>query len=78
MTETVKLALINLPCSIKGFTLKMNDVYTIVLNARLSRETNQQSLEHELKHITEGHLDREINVQEVECELHGVGKEWNM
>ena len=72
MTENVKIKLFNLPCSIRGFAIKNNDVYTIVLNARLNNEQNQKTLEHELKHISEGHLDMEINVQQVECELHGL------
>lgn len=70
--------LIDLPCSVRGFTKKHARGYTVVLNSRMTREQNIVTYKHELKHITEGHLDREINVQEVECELHGVGKEWNM
>lgn len=72
MTENVKIKLLNLPCSIRGFAIKNNDVYTIVLNARLNNEQNQKTLEHELKHISSGHLDNEINVQEAEFELHGL------
>ncbi len=68
----VNVILLDLPCSVRAFTKKHAEGYTIVLNARLNRETNQKSLEHELKHIRLNHLDTEINVQEIECMLHAI------
>ena len=71
MTKT-KIILLDLPCSIRAFTIKKDDIYTIVLNARMSRESNQSSLKHELEHIEQGHLDYEVDVQLVEYALHDI------
>jgi len=72
MTDNVKVKLLDLPCSIRAFTKKKDDVHTIILNARLSRETNMESLKHELEHIKYGHLDQEIDVQLVEYAFHDI------
>lgn len=66
----VNIVLCDLPCGIRGFVRKHNDVYTIVLNARLNREQNMETCRHELQHIREGHLDEELNIQKVEHALH--------
>ena len=71
MTD-IFVKLMDLPCSVRGFTKKHAKGCTIVLNSRMSREQNIITYKHELKHISEGHLDREVNVQEVESELHGL------
>ena len=60
----------DLPCSIRGFTKKCIDGYTVVLNARMSREQNIKTYDHEIDHIKNGHLDKELNIQEIEYIAH--------
>ena len=49
--------IINMPCSIKGFTRitaePEGEFPTIILNARHTRETNMQTFEHENEHLDE-------------------------
>ena len=52
-----RLTLADLPTSIRGFVLTDEDgTPRIVLNARLTREQNMITLEHEKKHIQNGEL----------------------
>ena len=65
MNETEKPAvLVDLPTSIRGFCYHDDDgeVY-IVLNARLTREANRRTYDHERRHIRRGDLD---NVEYIE------------
>ena len=53
-----RLTLANLPTSIRGYVfLESDGVPRIVLNANLTREQNQQTMDHELRHIERGELD---------------------
>lgn len=71
----INVVLLNLPCSIRGFTKKRLEDFTIVLNARLSREQNEQTLQHELDHIKNDDLYREVDIQELEYIAHGLSQE---
>lgn len=69
----IDVVLLDLPCSVRGFTKKCPDGnYVIVLNSRMSREQNQKTYQHELTHIKEGHLEKELNIQETEYTTHGL------
>lgn len=47
-----RILLVNLPTSVRGFTYHDDDGNPyIVLNARLSREANIKTLDHEKQHI---------------------------
>ena len=53
-----RVTLANLPTSIRGFVyLESDGVPRIVLNAKLTRELNQKTMDHELKHIENGELE---------------------
>lgn len=56
-------------CSCGGVILLNKDgTYTILLNSRLSRQQNKDSLIHELNHIKNGDFYREIPIKQIEAE----------
>lgn len=58
------------PCTVKGFTtIDENSDYTIYINARLSYEMQQKTLDHEKQHIARGHLYDPRSAQENETEI---------
>ena len=58
MTEKPIVRLFNLPASVRGFCYHDDDgAPLIVLNARLTREQNRRTYDHELKHIEDDELD---------------------
>jgi len=60
----VPARLVDLPTSVRGFCFHDDDGEPyIVLNARLTREANRQTYDHERAHILRGDLD---NVQYME------------
>ncbi len=72
MTDNIRVIFVDLPCSIRGFTKKRLENYTIVLNSRLNKETNDNSLKHEIDHIRNGDLEREADVDRLEYTAHGL------
>ncbi|MBO7709893.1 MAG: hypothetical protein J6S83_05460 [Lachnospiraceae bacterium] len=53
-----RVTLAKLPTSIRGFVIIEEDgVPRIVLNMNLTREQNQETYEHELRHIERGDMD---------------------
>ena len=66
--------LIDLPVAVKSFVIEKEDVKTVVLNSRLSREQNVISCRHEEKHITGNDYEKE-DVQVIETQAHGKGDE---
>lgn len=62
----------DMPTSVKGFVRENPDTsQTIVLNPRLSYETQLRKLKHEVNHIRRGDLGSEASVQEIEVCAHG-------
>ena len=56
--------------TISGFVREKDDFYTIVLNARMTHERNQETYRHEQQHIDCGDLDRECSADQIELEAH--------
>ena len=56
--EDYFVRLVNFPTCACGGVVMLNDdgTYTILLNARLSRQQNEESMAHELRHIRRGDL----------------------
>ncbi len=48
----------------------MEDVNVILLNARLSRETQLKAYAHALKHIEDNDFENEDSVDKIEIEAH--------
>lgn len=61
----------NMPVAIKGFTVQNSDsTFTVILNARHTREQNLLSYAHELSHINNGDFDQEYNIGKLEYLAH--------
>lgn len=66
-----KVMLYPLPHKIRGFICADNEGGELfVLNSRLTREANQQTMLHELEHTANGDIYRECNVGILEKERH--------
>lgn len=62
-------------CSCGGMILLNDDgTYTILLNSRLSRKQNLDSMEHELTHIRNGDFYRDLPVSVIESEANNHRK----
>jgi Zn-dependent peptidase ImmA (M78 family) len=63
--------LVDLPCSIKGFTVKNpDDSFTIFINSKLNDEQQRDAYMHEFGHIVNGDFDKE-SADEIEMISHG-------
>ena len=69
---------VDLPPTVKGMIVKMfdyeygDDTYTIVINACLNYEQQQEAFLHELRHMQEGDFDTVRSVNVLEYERHIV------
>ncbi len=71
LNEIVRVYHVDMPCKIRGYTQPFPDgYYAVFLNSRLSWEQNVESLNHELRHIANGDLSREIDVTATEDITH--------
>lgn len=68
--DEIRIVLVPLPASIKAYTVRKDDYYTIVLNCNLSLEQNKESYQHELKHILQGDFDRKCHADLIELFTH--------
>ena len=72
----MKTYLYDLPLKCRGFILR--DPYTddeaIILNARLTNETNKETYIHELRHKLNGDLDSSEDVATIENRAHRNGR----
>lgn len=67
MTPDVNCCMADLPTTIPAFVASNTDgSYTIILNARLSREQHLKSYEHEMKHILNGDYERKCPADLIE------------
>jgi len=65
--DNVYLRYISLPPTIKGLTVQdESGNYNIYVNSRLSHEANQQTLQHELKHIKNNDFQKLMHVKDIE------------
>ena len=74
MRNDVRSVLQDLPIGVKGFVVEdgAEDFYTIVLNARYSREANIETYKHELKHIEGGDFRSGESADDVERRAQGI------
>ncbi len=68
--KDIRTILVDMPPHIKAYTVLMNDVYTVVLNARLSQEQNQESARHEIAHIQRGDYEKTSTADLIEFFAH--------
>lgn len=73
MAEYVGVWLIDLPCTVHGYTRKnTDDSYTIVINARMSSEMQIAVYDHEIGHINNGDYDNSADVDSLELIRHAT------
>ncbi|MBF1361577.1 MAG: hypothetical protein HXM76_06955 [Mogibacterium diversum] len=72
-----RIEYVDLPCKIHGLTAYYFDedgqaYYTIIVNSRDSVDRQNDTINHELKHIMSDDLDRMIPLEEIELARHGL------
>lgn len=71
MTPDVNCMFLNMPASVKAYTILNNDeTFTIILNSRLTREQHLLSYHHEMKHIENGDYEKKADVGLLELFAH--------
>lgn len=67
-----KVLLVNLPATIKGYTVPSRDgqFYTIVINARHDRKTQESTYDHECRHILNGDFEKKLQADIIEFYAH--------
>lgn len=65
--DNVYLRFVSLPPTIKGLTVQDEDgCYNVYINARLTYEANQQTLQHEIKHIKSNDFHKFLHIRDIE------------
>ncbi len=65
--DNVFLRYVSLPPTVKGLTVQdETGNYNIYVNTRLTYETNQQTLQHELQHIKNNDFQKFLHVRDIE------------
>ena len=67
----IQTRILDLPVGVSSFVLVDDEVYTIVLNARLSAEDRARHYRHELGHIENCDFEKEMTADEIEYYAHG-------
>ena len=71
--EYIGVYLIDLPTSIRGFTVRNNDgSYTIIINAGMSAIMQRDTYDHEIKHIDNHDFDHIYDINYLESLRHAV------
>jgi hypothetical protein len=65
--DNIFLRYISLPSTVKGLTVQdESGDYNIYINARLTYESNRQTLQHEIKHIASDDFSKDLNIKDIE------------
>lgn len=67
----IQTRILDLPVGVSSFVLVDDEVYTIVLNARLSAEDRARHYRHELEHIENHDFEKDMTADEIEYYAHG-------
>lgn len=70
MTEDIRVCQVEMPASIKSYTVRKDGFYTILINSILAREQQLKEYEHEYKHIINGDFDKTCSVDMIEIYAH--------
>ncbi len=69
----IKVHLINLPYSIRGFTIRADfNGFVIFINAKLNNQMQLKAYEHEIGHINANDYDHIYSVGDLETISHGI------
>ncbi len=65
--DDVILRYVSLPAAVKGLTVQdESGDYNIYINTRLTHEANQQTLQHEIKHIASNDFQKFAHIKSIE------------
>ena len=69
-----KVLLVNMPTTIKGYTVPSRDgqFYTIVINSKHSRRAQEETFQHECQHIMNGDFEKKMSADMIEFFAHAV------
>lgn len=71
--DGVFIRYLSLPCTVKGLTIQDREGnYNVYINARLTNEANQQTLQHEIQHILDNDFHKILHIKDIEKNLTGV------
>ena len=70
MREDVFVYYVQFPDGVHSVCTPCVDGYNIYINDKLSSEEAQAAYIHEMVHINKGHLEKEIDVDQIEGEVH--------
>lgn len=73
--ENIKTVFIDMPTTIKAYTILKDDFYTIVINAKISSDMQRMAFYHELYHIKNKDLESDMPVGMIEIFAHKIEKE---
>lgn len=59
--DNVRSMLADMPVNVHAYTVKHDDWYTVIINARLSDDVQRDAFRHELIHIKNGDFDRDCD-----------------
>ena len=69
MIETIRTYLLPLPSQIKGYTVLMDDVFTVVINSNLNEAARMKAYRHEIRHIRKGDLRKDDSADHIEITM---------
>ena len=72
MRDDVFVYYVPFPDGVHSVCTPCADGYNIYINDKLSSEEAQAAYIHELVHINMGHLEKEIDVDKIEGEVHEI------
>lgn len=71
--DDVRVFKIDMPMSVKGYTVKKDDFYTIIINSNLNEAAQTETYNHELDHIKNGDFDYGVTeTDQIELQAHGL------
>jgi len=70
MNDRIFTYLIDMPTRVHEAVCPCADGYTIYLNARLSKERQEEAYNHAMKHIANNDFEGEEDVQTIEARAH--------
>lgn len=60
-----------LPGTIKGYTVRKDGFYTIVVNENLNEDARMEAYAHEVDHINNGDYEKKCSADLIEFHAHG-------
>ena len=66
LDDCIRMVIVDMPATVKAYTVYQDGYYTIVVNSKLNHEQNILSVMHELEHINNKDFDSMLSVNQIE------------